>query len=475
MQVATRGSVRLGLMTTGGITVGIDVSCVAEVCRVRGVSPIFASAPGLLGAIDLRGEPIPLFDPRALAGLGQSDTSPDLAVIASGDGRRIALGFDTVEGLTEVGVDQLKAVRGVDGSAFAGTLEDRGRIVSLLEPRALLARQDIPSASAAAASETRGAIGATSHLTVESGSARFAIVATAIEATVPRQKIEPHSLANGAWLGIIGHHGRRVPVMHLNAVLGMGEIRDLGTAEIVILRLPGDKLIGFAVEMIRRMELVPRTGETPLPALLAGRTAAIRAVLQDGAEGDTFLVDVGALAGDEALLGIAGLSAEPAAPSSPEPGADAAAEGARPERERYLVARAGAPIAIPICQVARIAKLPDRVTALPRAPAWVRGVFREAGVPGPLVDLRHRLGYPPTEVTERSRVLIAGSASEPIGFVVEGVDHLEWSDWRSDGRAEGMITGVVSLPRLGARSVMPLVDLTCLEPTLAGPAMAERG
>ncbi len=470
MPAETRTKVRLGLMTTGGITVGVDVTCVAEVCRVRSISPIFAAAPGLLGAIDLRGDPIPLFDPKALAGLGQSGSSPDLAVIASGEGRRIALGFDTIEGLTEVGTNRLAAARGVGGSAFAGTLEDRGRIVSLLDPRPILARTDIPSATVATASETRGAVGATSHLTVESGSARFGIVATAIEATVPRQTIEPHSLANGAWLGIIGHYGRRVPVMHLNAVLGLGEIRDLGTAEIVILRLPGDRLIGFAVEMICRMELVPLAGEAPLPALLAGRTAAIRSVLPDGSGGDTFLVDVDALGADEALLGIASLSVEPAAATSAGTRAAAAEEGARSERERYLVARAGAPIAIPICQVARIAKPPERVTALPRAPDWVRGVFREAGAPGPLVDLRHRLGYPPAEAMERSRVLIAGSASSPIGFIVEGVDHLEWSDWRSDGRQEGMINGVVSLPRLGAQSVMPLVDLTRIAATLEGLA-----
>jgi chemotaxis signal transduction protein len=259
--------------------------------------------------------------------------------------------------------------------------------------------------------------------------------------------------------------------MHLNVVLGIGEIRDLGTAEIVIVRLPEEKLIGFAVEMIRRMQLVALAVEHPVPPLLAGRTSGIRAVLHDEPEGDTFLVDVGALARNEAVTGLSGLSEESAPPSLSAAGDPPIADGAIFERERYLVARAGAPVAIPIRHIARIVKIPARVTALPRAANWVCGLFREAGTAGPLIDLRRRLGFQPTEITERARVLISGSEDSPLGFLVDGVEHLEWSAWRSDGaRQDDMIIGVVSLPRLSGQSVLPLLDLTRCDAALDGPA-----
>lgn len=455
-------TVRLGLMKCGGLTVGMDVTCVAEVCPVRKVSALLTRAPGLLGAIDLRGDPIPLFDPRLLAGLDPSDDAPQIAVIAAKNGRRIALGFDAIEGLIEVGRERLERFRGSAQSEFAGTVEERGRIVSVLEPRAILSRPDIPTASVVTAGEAHAAGDARSHLTVESGGARFGIPATDIEATVPRLAIEPHSLANGGWLGVIRHHGRRIPVMHLNSVLGLGAINDLATAEVVIVRLPERRLLGFAVETIRRMQMVALAREEPVPALLAQRTAGIRAVLRDGLEGDTFLVDVGALAADEALFGIAGLSdttAEPVSPSPPT--ADPELAGAAiAERDRYLVARAGAPVAIPICHIARIVNVPDVVTPLARAPAWMLGVFREGGATIPMIDLALRLGSRPTETAERSRVLIAGSDASPLGFLVDGVDHLEWSSWRSsDPRADTPITGMVSLPRLVGKSVLPVIDL----------------
>jgi chemotaxis signal transduction protein len=459
-----RQGIRLGLMSTGGITVGLDVTCVAEVWPVRDVSPLLSAAPGLLGAIDLRGHQIPLFDPLPLAGLAPRGAEPRIAVVAARDGRRVALGFDAIEGLVQVPRDRLERHAGTEGAFFAGTLETGGRIVSVVEPRALLSRPDIPTASAGSSGVRGSAALALPVLTFDTGDARFGIAASGVEATVPRQSIEMESLADGAWLGIIRHHGRRVPVMHLNAVLGIGEVRDLRMAEVVIVRFPDRRLVGFAVENIRRMQLVSVAAARPVPAMLAVRTLAIRQVVPDAADCDTFLIDLDALRADRTLSGMASLSdEEPGATPAP---AAADADGARIERDRYLVARAGAPVAIPIRQVARIVMPPPQVTPLARAPDWVRGVFREDAATVPLIDLGHRLGHGRTEVSERTRVLLTGSREALTGFTVGGVDHLEWSGWRSD-RAGGddMLAGLVGFPRLGAQGVVPIVDLARFEAT----------
>jgi hypothetical protein len=43
---------------------------------------------------------------------------------------------------------------------------------------------------------------------------------------------------------------------------------------------------------------------------------------------------------------------------------------------------------------------------------------------------------------------------------VEGVDHLEWSAWRSDRMAaDGIVGGLVGFPRLGTEGVVNLVNL----------------
>lgn len=454
-----RQGVRLGLMSSGAITVGIDVTCVAEVCPIRTVSRLLSTAPGLLGAIDLRGRPIPLFDPLPLAGLEPRDAEPRIGVIATREGRRIALGFDAIDGLIQVPRDRLERQGTAEGSFFAGTLETNGRIISLVEPRALLSRANLPSAATVPAGARDAASAAVSFLTFESGGARFGIEATGVEATVPRQTIEPEALADGAWLGIIRHHGRRVPVMHLNAVLGVGGVRDLRTAEVVILRFPGGRLVGFAVETIRRMQLISLGATRPVPGLLAARTLGLRCIVPDASESDTFLIDIEVLRSDAALLGMAALSDE----ESATPAAATARlteDGILAERERHLVVQAGAPIAIPVCHVARIVTPPEHLTPLARGPDWLRGIFREDQATVPLIDLGQRLGHGPMAITDRSRVLLAGSRDDLVGFAVDSVDHLEWSAWISRRpMADDMVTGLVSLPRLGGQGVVPVVDL----------------
>lgn len=454
-----RPSLRLGLMSTGPITMGVDVTCVAEVCQVRGISQITTAAPGLLGAIALRGHPVPLFDPLQLAGLNRPPSDPGIAVVATRGDRRIALGFDAIEGLIAIPPSRLEKHGASGASFFAGMFETGGRIVSLVEPRALMSRPDLPMATVAGAGTQGAGSFARAYLTFDAGGTRFGIEAIGVEATVPRQRIEPESLAEGMWLGIVRHHGRRVPVMHLNAVLGLGEVRDLRTAEVVIVRFPGRRLVGFAVDAIRRMRLISPDSARPVPAVLAARTLALEGIVTDALDSDTVLIGLAALTADDTLGGMAALSDEEAPAPRLTAGA-APARASRAERERYLVARAGSPVAIRIRQVARIVMPPPCVTPLARAPAWLRGVFRDNGRTVPLVDLGHRLGHGPTEPTDRVRVLLRGSLEEPTGFVVSGVDHLEWSTWRlHQGTGNDPVDGAITIPQLGQQTVVPVVDL----------------
>lgn len=458
--------VRLGLMSTGGMTVGIDVTCVAEVCPVRRISRLLAGHPGLLGAIELRGDSVPLLDPLPLVGLPEMGV-PGVAIIITSDGRRIALGFEAVEGLIHVPRNRIEGFDGGNQAIFAGTIEDRGRIVSILDPRKLLSRHDIPTARAVRSGRARAlTAGSASYLTFDSGGARFGMAATDVEATVPRQQIEPHSLAEGAWLGMIRHHGRRVPVMHLNAILGMGEIDNLEIAEVVVIRFPEGRFVGFAVGAIRQMQLVALASRQTVPPLVAAQTLGIAAVVCDDTEAETFLVDLDALRRDPALRSIATLSEErEVSPQTSAAARPPEARGAMVERERYLVAHAGVALAIPVSQIARIVTPPKRVTPFAHAPDWALGVFRSDEGSIPLIDLAQRLGHGRTNITERTRVLLTSDRDAVVGFAVDSVDHLAWSAWRSDSPSDdGTISGMVSLPRLGDRTVFSIVDLRRVTP-----------
>ena len=62
-------------------------------------------------------------------------------------------------------------------------------------------------------------------------------------------------------------------------------------------------------------------------------------------------------------------------------------------------------VAVPIADVREILEV-GRLTALPRTPAFVRGVMNLRGAVVPVIDLLARLGRPPAEIGRRSCVVV---------------------------------------------------------------------
>ena len=63
-------------------------------------------------------------------------------------------------------------------------------------------------------------------------------------------------------------------------------------------------------------------------------------------------------------------------------------------------------------------------TALPQAPAFVRGVINLRGAVLPIVDLAARLGFETSEVTERSVIIVAQIGEQVVGLLVDAVSDI---------------------------------------------------
>ncbi|GCL63648.1 chemotaxis protein CheW [Pseudaquabacterium pictum] len=74
-------------------------------------------------------------------------------------------------------------------------------------------------------------------------------------------------------------------------------------------------------------------------------------------------------------------------------------------------------VAVPIADVREILEV-GRLTALPRTPAFVRGVMNLRGAVVPVIDLVARLGHPPAEIGRRSCVVVV--EARPRGH--DGID-----------------------------------------------------
>ncbi len=74
--------------------------------------------------------------------------------------------------------------------------------------------------------------------------------------------------------------------------------------------------------------------------------------------------------------------------------------------------------ALPVAAVQEILR-PGAITRVPHAPAPVRGITNLRGRVLAVVDLRVRLGLPPAEPDERSRILVVASRERTLGLLVD--------------------------------------------------------
>lgn len=92
---------------------------------------------------------------------------------------------------------------------------------------------------------------------------------------------------------------------------------------------------------------------------------------------------------------------------------------ARHRGTQWIVARLGdAEYVVRSAQIAQIEMI-ERITPVPNAPEFVRGVAYLRGEVVPIIDLRVRLGLPPAEMTLATRVVVVDVTGRRVGLLVD--------------------------------------------------------
>jgi purine-binding chemotaxis protein CheW len=184
----------------------------------------------------------------------------------------------------------------------------------------------------------------------------------------------------------------------------------------------GETLVGVVTDRTREIVRVQASSLDPAPALLtrgAGE-AEITAIcrLNDGKR----LVAV--LSPDRLFRSdvVKRIMADEV--PSHQRGGEEKAEMAGAE-EQFVVFWLGAQeYGMAINAVDEIARLPDHLTKLPKAPAFVEGIINLRGSIVPIVDLRRRFGVTPQSRADRQRVLVLSSGGGKTGFLVDEVSQV---------------------------------------------------
>jgi len=93
--------------------------------------------------------------------------------------------------------------------------------------------------------------------------------------------------------------------------------------------------------------------------------------------------------------------------------------------EQFIIFRLGdQEYGLPIAAVDEVARPPDQITRLPKAPAFIDGVINLRGSVVPIVDLRRRFELPSQEQGPARRILVVSLGAGQTGFMVDQVSEV---------------------------------------------------
>lgn len=427
-----RGSAELvfGLLGIADQTIAVDVVCLSEVAHIDALQPALSPGSGMIGMIPIRGALVPVVDP--FGSFAPPAPRPTIAAVLTSRGQTLGLAVEHVQGLRRFPSDAVQRLADDPGETLsAGTIFDQGNFIHVLDVDALMNNPGLPKTAANLRhSRRRGRSAARPYLTFSVGGVSFAVKAQAIFGTVPSQAIEDHTTAGGDLLGTITYWRRRVPVLATNRVFGLGAPMDRDRFETVVLRFPGDLLIGLAVDRICQVAAPSETQLKPLDIKLNASMAYLKATATID-DTEHFLIDETRLHAASDLQSIAALS-EVEAPVSKTAQIESEDGGTIiPERERYLMFSAGADLAVRMRDVSglRVPPKPEEITPPVFGGGGVTGLFRQDGTMVPLVDLSALLGTFADPDPSRARVLLTECAGLTVGFLVDRMDGIATSTW----------------------------------------------
>ncbi|HXV01093.1 MAG TPA: chemotaxis protein CheW [Caulobacteraceae bacterium] len=419
----------------------IDAEQVSEVIRLPPVARVPLGPRSLLGIANLRGAVLPI---ASLRGLLDQDE-----VAAAAGSRAIVLEGDAQVGLAVDGVDALVMVdparietrpaefASLEGERLSGAFrrDNESGVTKILDIRALIEAAFTPrervrrAALAADETDLRERAQGAEHaklVTFEVAGQEFALALESVREIVPApDNVTAMPRSEALVLGVMAYRNSLLPLLSLRGLLGFASDANAAEREKVVVTAVGGALVGLVADRMRDVvSSDPALIETT-PAMLAARAggeARISAIYRG--EGGARLISI--LAPDqlfrENVMARLGHTGDAAA------FADAAGESAG-EARQFLVFRLGADeFALPIDVVDEVTRAPDKVTRLPRTPAFLEGVVNLRGDVLPVIDQRRRFGMPPADNLEARRLVVVRTDRHRAGLIVDSVSEVLRSD-----------------------------------------------
>nr|WP_276610741.1 chemotaxis protein CheW [Kineococcus siccus] len=468
-----------------GADVALPLSALREVVPApEAFADLPVRTPGLLGAMLLRGVPLPVLDLRPLLGSPTVRADDQVVVIIADGERQLGLLADEVRGITRVAVEDRRTVRAAGAVLlFSHTVRhaETDAVVSVLDVDAVLALPGVPTVDlgrpAAEPSSAHVPSAALRTLTLlRCGTQVLALDVDFVHTTLAGATSRPSVLAGGACLGVTDVAGREVAVIDPLRVLGLGALPqeglDLGAG--VVLDL-GHGYVVLAVSAVLDIVRIPAGDVLPVPGFSVGRPDLVAGIADVEGRGQCLVLDGTALQAEQGLVTYA--SVNTVLPGHPDGDRDGtAAAVASRTAPAYLTYSVGVDVASRLDQVVEI---------LPYPPSWtptnvgenVLGILVHRSAAVPVLHLPAILGQPRSTPDRSTCLLLVEVDGEQIAFVVDalrGIDSLTWQEPGPDGGPPAPAAVPSSARALRSAPLIGVGGSGKLLPDLDLPAIARR-
>lgn len=444
----------------------LPANLVAEVIRIPLVAHVPQAPRALLGVANLRGAVLPLASLRVLLGMNDTDEKAASCAIVLAGGSPVAIVVDAVNaivtvefGRIETQPAELGATPGehLKGAFSLGEGLGAAKILDVYSVLAAAFSQRTPRQKAGSAVAVRQS----SELTVvrdtlisfEVAGQEFALdLATVQEIISLPDSAAALPRAEALVMGITTFREQLLPLLSLRGLLGFEPASVSDAREKVVVVSVGGALVGLVVDRARAIVSADPQRIDPVPPVLSARTggeASIRAIYRskDGKRLISILAPE-QLFREEVMqrLGSGHGAATPQVQSN-----NVSAE------RKFLVFRLGDDeFGLPVEAVDEVARVPDKITRVPKTPKFLEGVINLRGDILPVVDQRRRFDMAKLEHGDGRRLIIVRTERHRAGLIVDRVSEVLRTNANSveaapdlTGDITRLVQGIVNLEREG--------------------------
>ncbi len=421
----------------------VDMTPVQEIIRVPDVVRVPLAPKTLDGLANLRGKVLPIISLRRMFGFDEKPHDDASRAIVIDLGQPLGFVVDRVASVVGVEPGQIEDVAAISSTVntdlLSGMIKDVGghAMIMVLNFEKLIAQEFKEIATLSKTAHQSGCLSANTLGTEEDEDSdelqlvsfdvagqEYAIAIEDVQeiVQVPEQIIHvPHSEAHV--LGVMTLRNRLLPLVSLRRMFALPPRNADERSRIVVVSLDGVS-VGIVMDNVNEVLRVAKTEVDPMPSLLAcdGDLADIAEICR--LEGGKRLVSIIAARHlfnhstiKQALTNVANLRDDDPQAGSADPDDENADDDEqvvifRLDKEEY---------GVPINSVQEIVRVPEELTHVPKAPAFVEGVINLRGAVLPVIDLRRRLGLASVPRSDGQRVMVFLIQGARTGFIVDAV------------------------------------------------------